>query len=471
MEKYIEDRLKELCDEKSKYFSKIIKIINNPNPKNYEYAEVHHIIPRSIDDKLIKDKNNLISLSAYNHIMIHYYYYKCAKSESLITKCKAMFFFVGWGLPSEQRLNNLSEKEAKKVAKLLEKEKMNTCKKFICLETNKIYGNLTYCSKELKLNNLHLALTGKIGCCGGYHFIYCDDERLKTMSNEEIINEIDSTIKLRRKEKRKHMFTDEWRNKISKAHSGKEFICLETNEIFTNQTECCNKYNICKSELCNMLNKHQYHRTDKLHFVYTDEKGNKSNEDCLNEINEHVLETNGNLNRYNAKQVICYETNVIYKSTSEAVRQTKIQGIANACLHNTSCAGGYHWFFIDENIDREKYVKEHPIVYINNKVVCLETRKIYNSVEEVSKEFNVSKGAIISVCNHKTIKCAKHHFLYEREYLTKTENEIQTILNKNSKDTQKEIKALYNKMVSDGTWDKENNGWNRFQKYYKENIA
>ena len=103
--------------------------------------------------------------------------------------------------------------------------------------------------------------------------------------------------------------------------------------------------------------------------------------------------------------------------------------------------------------------------------MCLETRKIYNSVEEASKEFNVSKGAITSVCNHKTIKCAKHHFLYEREYLTKTENEIQTILNKNSKDTQKEIKALYNKMVSDGTWNKENNGWNRFQKYYKENIV
>lgn len=477
MEKYIENELKELFDEKSDYFSKIVDILKNPNPDNKDYVELHHIIPKSLNKSLKNDKNNIIPLSSYNHTMIHYYYYKCAKTNELKIKTRPMFIIITRKNSKVRKLDSWTDKEIENIAKAIEDVKENLItlnRPFICLETNKIYKSRLLCFYELNAKNVNKVLRNEISQCNGYHFIYSDDERLKTMSNEDIINEIKQIAKKKsdfNKTKRKELYTDEWKDKISKAHNGKEFVCLETNETFTNQVECSNKYNICKSDLCNMLNKHQYYRTSNFHFIYVDEKGNKTNEECLNEINEYVLEKNGQLNKYNAKRVICYETNVIYKSASDAVKQTNIKGIARTCLHYATCAGGYHWFFVDEDIDREKYVKEHPLIYINNKVVCLETKKIYNSVEEVAKEFKVSKGAIISVCNHKTISCAKYHFLYEREYLIKTEYEIQTILSKTSKDTQKEMKALYNKMISEGSWNKENDGWKRFQKYYKENIA
>ena len=49
-----------------------------------------------------------------------------------------------------------------------------------------------------------------------------------------------------------------------------------------------------------------------------------------------------------SRPVMCIETGIIYKSTREAERQTKIkhQNIGQACNGKYKTAGGYHWKYI-----------------------------------------------------------------------------------------------------------------------------
>lgn len=473
MKDYIEIQLKELFDEKSECFSKIMDILNNPNPKNRDYVEIHHIIPKSLNKSLKDDKNNMIALSSYNHTMIHYYYYKCAKTNYLKSKMFPMFLIVKKKNHKVARIDSWTEEEAQSIARAVEDVRENTIslkRPFICLETGKIYKCRELCLYELNAKNINKVLSNKITKCHGYHFVYCDDERLGRISHKEIIKEIEREARIRRKERRKDAFTDEWKDKISKAHSGKEFVCLEDDKTFTNQAECSKRYGILRSELSNMLNKNEYRKTNKFHFIYTEKKGNRTNSECLRDIQKYVLEHDGNLNRYNAKKVICYETSIVYKSTNEACRETGIVGIANCCLHNSSSAGGYHWFFLDEDIDRVQYVKEHPVRVINNKVVCLETKEVFNSVKEAGCKYKCSKSSIILACNEKSRTCKGYHFLYEKDYLQKTEKELQKILLKKNSDAIKQKKAVYKKLIQAGKWSPKNNGWNRFQSHYKELV-
>lgn len=47
-----------------------------------------------------------------------------------------------------------------------------------------------------------------------------------------------------------------------------------------------------------------------------------------------------------SKKVICVETQLIYPSTMEAERQTKITHIRDVCNQKAKLAGGYHWKYI-----------------------------------------------------------------------------------------------------------------------------
>lgn len=50
-----------------------------------------------------------------------------------------------------------------------------------------------------------------------------------------------------------------------------------------------------------------------------------------------------------SKPVLCIETNTIYKSCTDAIRQTGIKHISSSCTGKRKTAGGYHWKYIDPN--------------------------------------------------------------------------------------------------------------------------
>ena len=53
------------------YDSLIEKRRNHPAKLEFNYTENHHIIPRSIDKSLEKEKSNIVSLSAKEHFIAH----------------------------------------------------------------------------------------------------------------------------------------------------------------------------------------------------------------------------------------------------------------------------------------------------------------------------------------------------------------------------------------------------------------
>lgn len=52
----------------------------NPLPKD-QYGEKHHIKPKSIYPELVKDKDNIVILSAQEHFLAHYHLWKAYKDE------------------------------------------------------------------------------------------------------------------------------------------------------------------------------------------------------------------------------------------------------------------------------------------------------------------------------------------------------------------------------------------------------
>jgi hypothetical protein len=52
-----------------------------------------------------------------------------------------------------------------------------------------------------------------------------------------------------------------------------------------------------------------------------------------------------------SKSVVCFETNIVYPSISEASRQTEIDpgSISRSCYNNHRAAGGFHWNFAGES--------------------------------------------------------------------------------------------------------------------------
>lgn len=65
---------------KEEYF-KIIEFRKNNTLSQDVYGENHHILPRSIFPQYIKDKDNIVRLSAEEHFKAHYYLWKFYKEE------------------------------------------------------------------------------------------------------------------------------------------------------------------------------------------------------------------------------------------------------------------------------------------------------------------------------------------------------------------------------------------------------
>ena len=53
------------------------------------------------------------------------------------------------------------------------------------------------------------------------------------------------------------------------------------------------------------------------------------------------------------RKVICLETGTIYESVRECIRQTGLDNITHCCKGKYKTAGGYHWMYYDEYLEKE----------------------------------------------------------------------------------------------------------------------
>lgn len=97
--------------ERNKYFEKYVEIVSKPDQEGY--VEKHHILPvsyfrlRNLD--VDNSPYNIVTLSAYNHILAHYYLYRCITDPEWKNKLALAFQFMKRG--QQGHLLTLTESE------------------------------------------------------------------------------------------------------------------------------------------------------------------------------------------------------------------------------------------------------------------------------------------------------------------------------------------------------------------------
>ena len=104
--------------EPNEAFEKYIYIVSNPDTEGY--VEKHHILPASYfrikEIPIDNTKENFVTLSAYNHILAHYYLYRCVTDTEWKNRLALAFVLMKKGqqghlltLPEEEFLQLLPE--------------------------------------------------------------------------------------------------------------------------------------------------------------------------------------------------------------------------------------------------------------------------------------------------------------------------------------------------------------------------
>ena len=123
----------------------------------------------------------------------------------------------------------------------------------------------------------------------------------------------------------------------------------------------------------------------------------------------------------NNKKVICIETQIIYKSITEAGNKNNINPtyIGSCANYRLKSVGGYHWSFYDES-QKEKYTLENILKIIDEKipnklkkkVICKETQIIYNSTTEAANAVGVFPSNITNCAKNKRRTAGGYHWEY-----------------------------------------------------------
>ena len=136
----------------------------------------------------------------------------------------------------------------------------------------------------------------------------------------------------------------------------------------------------------------------------------------------------------NARPVICLETLDVYETAAEASKATGATKICDCAKrsykHRTS--GGFHWAYYDSSLPISHY-KELLARYIEEEsrprvvsekarrlaserssvpVKCVETGKVFKSLEEAAKTFGLSKPNICNCCRGNRHTAGGYHWQY-----------------------------------------------------------
>jgi hypothetical protein len=85
-------------DVNQEYLDRYLSLVLDYIPV-YDYIERHHILPKSLFPQYKKDKWNIVSLSAKDHFLAHYYLHKALPNEPNMT-------FGLWGMCNQKSPNH-----------------------------------------------------------------------------------------------------------------------------------------------------------------------------------------------------------------------------------------------------------------------------------------------------------------------------------------------------------------------------
>ena len=172
----------------------------------------------------------------------------------------------------------------------------------------------------------------------------------------------------------------------------REVICVETGEHFESMADASRTVKVDISSIYHCL-KGVTNTAGGKHWMYAD-----------GEYHECTRPEGRRNKASQSKPVICKETGQRYPSAGEAQRQTGIcsSSILKCANGKVITAGGLHWGFI---IDGTPVYKER-LNYNKQKIMCLETGEIFDSISDCARSLGDKTGGTLQStikygCKHK----------------------------------------------------------------------
>lgn len=177
---------------------------------------------------------------------------------------------------------------------------MRRKREIICFETGERFASITDAASAIgAARPLVSSALKRHGACRGFHFYYADEA------------EPDDSV---------------FDRKVYK--NSRPIICLETNERFESQARAAKAVGVPREAIYAALRWHI--ATKGLHFYYADEP-----------------EPDDLLPSKRGIRVRCVETGVVYKTITQAAKET---GASQAGIRGAASgmAGGYRWEYVDD---------------------------------------------------------------------------------------------------------------------------
>ncbi|MDC4245524.1 GIY-YIG nuclease family protein [Clostridium perfringens] len=208
------------------------------------------------------------------------------------------------------------------------------------------------------------------------------------------------------------LHTFETKQKISKIQekiNGKKVICITTNRIFNSISKASRCYNIngeCIAKCC----QRKISQTHNLQWLYY--------EDYLKGVKPLPIKD---------KRIICVTTQEIFETMDDIIKKysnLQISGISQCCSLSYASHGELadgtrlQWLHYDDYL---KGIKPKEI--IDTKVICIQTKKVFNNSKEAGEYYNIDYSHMYNNCKTRKGYCGqlpngiKLQWLYYRDYL------------------------------------------------------
>lgn len=301
------EKLLDICFHKNSYYEKMIDIINSPDTGLVEY---HHIIPRNYfynNNLKIIDENNLVPLSPKNHLLAHYYAWKCSKPV-IYSSMLSAYWMMSQKLISQGLIGQAEEYQ------ILKEELKNIYgKKVLCLDTMEIFNSKREVARKFNIDrkSLNSVLKGEQYIIGGLHF-----EDYTGESNEEY-------CKLRIEQIEKARYENS--NKV-------RIICLNNLKIYDSLNDACRDLKIKHSGISNCING----KIESSHGYYFEK---------YIEGKEYKLKEKSSRHDNSKKEITNVELEKTYSSIAKALKDIgkSNNGDFNKLIKETDFIFEYHW--------------------------------------------------------------------------------------------------------------------------------
>ena len=291
-------------------------------------------------------------------------------------------------------------------------------KKVVCINTGEIFHSIDEATKKY---NIGIGLIGR-NCKGQRKSAgKLNGNSLKWMFKEEY-----DKLSKEKQEQLKHQSTQ------------KRIICLNTREEFYSNADAARKYNLPSDNISSCCNNKSYSAGELngeplVWMNIKDYKKLSEDEICA------ILKKRSTTKR---KKVICINTGEIFDSVRDASRKYHSKNISACCLGKLNSAGELdgkklHWMHYNEYIDLsederqdilKRFERRQRFGKKTTRVVCLNTKEIFDSIVKASSKYNITAGNI-TLCCRKRISTAgkingeKAKWMYYDEYIK--QNDIQ----------------------------------------------